>query len=219
MSHARVIFCRTFIQQYVFVFLWTPALRALMVSEGEDNNAAEENQEHKPLPLGVIFSTFMVCCMAGSSLFSILIQQAKAQVIAVGVLCLASVAMLIIATTQNGSMAFFAMNLFELSVGMYFPVMGTIKGSIVPEDKRAAVYNLYRIPLNAIVLCNLLTNLSSKTSFQISSGMLILATVLQYNLMKRRSLHDEQEEGAGGMKQEQGEQETVPLTTKSDANV
>ena len=48
---------------YIFVFMWTPALTSLM---GDDNDSVK-------LPFGVIFSTFMISCMAGSSLFSILI--------------------------------------------------------------------------------------------------------------------------------------------------
>jgi len=100
------------------------------------------------------------------------------------------------------------MNLFEMCVGMYFPVMGTMKGAIVPEDKRAAIYNLYRIPLNFIVLFSLLTDLTPKQSFQLNCGMLTTATILQIILMKRRSLHDEQEEK---VPTEVREQEAVPL--------
>lgn len=44
---------------YVFVFMWTPCLTALAKEE------AGEEEEFDGLPFGVIFSTFMVCCMAG----------------------------------------------------------------------------------------------------------------------------------------------------------
>ena len=40
---------------YIFVFLWTPVL---LIPKSED------------VPLGMIFSCFMVCIMIGSSLFS-----------------------------------------------------------------------------------------------------------------------------------------------------
>lgn len=169
------------------------------------------------LPFGVIFSTFMVCCMAGSSFFSILIQKNKAQVIAVGVLGVAAASMAIVAFSSSGDVAFAAMNLFEMCVGMYFPVMGTMKGSIVPEDKRAAIYNLYRIPLNFIVLFSLLTDLTPKQSFQLNCGMLTVATILQIMLMKRRSLHDEQEDGVPSKVEHQdNEQEIAPLTNDSE---
>jgi uncharacterized membrane protein YsdA (DUF1294 family) len=118
-----------------------------------------------------------------------------------------------VAFSSSGDVAFSAMNLFEMCVGVYFPVMGTMKGAIVPEDKRAAIYNLYRIPLNFIVLFSLLTDLTPKQSFQLNCSMLSVATVLQIILMKRRSLHDEQEEKVPS---EVREQEAVPLSTDTE---
>jgi hypothetical protein len=61
-----------------------------------------------------------------------------------------------------------------------------MKGAIVPESKRAAIYNLYRIPLNFIVLFSLLTNLKPWHSFLLNFFMLSTATVLQVRLMKQR---------------------------------
>ena len=64
--------------------------------------------------------------------------------------------------------------------------MGTMKGGIVPEDKRAAIYNLYRIPLNFIVLFSLEANLTPTISFALTASMLAVATGLQLVLTKRR---------------------------------
>merc|ERR1711935_804064 len=75
---------------------------------------------------------------------------------------------------------------FEVCVGMYFPIMGTMKGGIVPESKRAAIYNLYRIPLNFIVLSSLLNDLPASISFKLNAVMLATATGLQVVLAKRR---------------------------------
>ena len=72
---------------------------------------------------------------------------------------------------------------------MYFPIMGTMKGAIVPESKRSAIYNLFRVPLNFIVLFSLLTNLSPAQSFSLNSKMLTIASILQYWLMKRRAMN------------------------------
>jgi hypothetical protein len=98
----------------------------------------------------------------------------------------AAAAMLIVAVAPGSTLKFLGMNLFEVSVGMYFPVMGTLKGAIVPESKRAAIYNLYRIPLNFIVLFSLLTDLTPTTSFLLNFTMLSVATGLMYVLVKRR---------------------------------
>lgn len=159
---------------YIFVFMWTPALKGL-ASEGDGE-----------LPFGLIFSTFMVSCMAGSSLFSILIGSFKGEALCVGLLAVGSGAMAMVAMANSDTVSFIAMNLFEMCVGMYWPIMGTMKGGIVPEDKRAAIYNLYRIPLNFIVLFSLLTDLTPTQSFTLTCTMLAVATGLQVILMSRR---------------------------------
>jgi len=76
--------------------------------------------------------------------------------------------------------------LFEMTVGTYFPTMGTMKSAIVPESKRAAIYNLYRIPLNCIVLFSLLTDLTPHQSFILCTSMLSVATILQISLIKHQ---------------------------------
>jgi len=159
---------------YIFVFMWTPALTTLMVDKDVK------------LPFGVIFSTFMISCMAGSSLFSILIAHIKGEAMAVGVFAVAAVAMALVALGTTDTIKFVGMLIFEMCVGMYFPVMGTMKGAIVPEDKRAAIYNLFRIPLNFIVLFSLLTDLTPAMSFTLNAIMLSVATILQAILMTRR---------------------------------
>jgi MFS family permease len=161
---------------YIFVFMWTPALTA----------AAQSSNE---LPFGLIFSTFMVCCMAGSSLFSIQIEIFKVERLAVWVLAVATVSMALIAAANDMTLKFIAMNLFELTIGMYFPIIGTMKSMVVPDSNRAAIYNLFRIPLNFIVLFSLLTDLTPRQSFGLNCVMLSTATVLQYILMKRRELN------------------------------
>lgn len=164
---------------YIFVFMWTPALR---VSD-------DDNDPDNKLPHGLIFSTFMVCCMAGSSIFSIYIEKMKMEQLAVFVFGVAATSMMIISLSTSRTIKFIAMNIFEITVGMYFPIMGTLKGMIVPESKRAAIYTLFRIPLNFIVLFSLLTDLKPYQSFGLNSFMLCTATILQYWLMKRREMH------------------------------
>ena len=185
---------------YIFVFMWTPALRTL--TQGKEN-----------LPFGLIFSTFMVSCMCGSSLFSVLIGKFKGETLGVGVFAVASIAMALIAKGTTDTIAFVAMLLFEMCVGMYWPIMGTMKGYIVPEDKRAAIYNLYRIPLNFIVLFSLLTDLTPTQSFTLNGIMLATATLLQAILMKRRLPMQ------GNEKPSQKEEETVALTLEPGESV
>lgn len=161
---------------YIFVFMWTPLLKALAKAEGGSDD----------LPFGLIFATFMVCCMTGSSIFSIFVEQYPVEKLGIVVFGVASLAMAIVALEISETSCMMGMNLFEMCVGLYFPIMGTMKGGIVPEDKRAAIYNLYRIPLNFIVLFSLLTDLEPYVSFWLNFTMLGTATILQGILAKRR---------------------------------
>ena len=163
---------------YIFVFMWTPALKNL--------TPKEEGEDSVSLPFGLIFSTFMVCCMAGSSLFSILVERIKVEVLGIAVMLVSSMAMMAIVFSTSDVVSFVCMNLFEMCVGMYWPIMGTMKGGIVPEDQRAAIYNLFRIPLNFIVLTSLLTDLTPTQSFLANTTMLAVGTVCQTMLMKSR---------------------------------
>jgi hypothetical protein len=150
-----------------------------------------ENPAEEVLPFGVIFSTFMVFCMTGSSLFSILVGQYPVEKLAVGVVAVGAIAMGIVSLAISETVSFLGMNLFEICVGMYFPIMGTMKGIIVPESKRAAIYNLYRIPLNFIVVLSLLADPSPSVSFTLNFVMLAIATFLQAILTIRRAERNE----------------------------
>ena len=161
---------------YIFVFMWTPILKSLAEAAGESTD----------LPFGLIFATFMVCCMTGSSIFSILVEKHPVEKLGIIIFGVGSLAMAIVALEISSTISFLGMNLFEICVGMYFPIMGTMKGEIVPENMRAAIYNLYRIPLNFIVLFSLLTDLTPRFSFGLNATMLATATALQNTLNKRR---------------------------------
>lgn len=156
---------------YIFVFMWTPAMKA--VTEGD-------------LPFGLIFATFMVCCMAGSSIFSVLIGNIQVEKLGVYIFMIATASFALMAYSESETGTFIPFLLFEMTVGTYFPTMGTMKSVIVPESKRAAIYNLYRIPLNCIVLFSLLTDLTPKQSFMLCTCMLSIATYLQTRLIEHK---------------------------------
>ena len=58
---------------------------------------------------------------------------------------------------------------FEATVGIFYPAYGVIKSEKIPEDIRAAVMNIFRIPLNFFVVLLLLKvkYLSPTTVFSI----------------------------------------------------
>jgi MFS family permease len=186
---------------YIFVFMWTPAMQAKIKGD---------------IPFGLVFATFMVACMAGSSIFSVAIGSMKNEKIGVYALAFATGTFFLMALAPNDTLCMFAFLLFEMTVGLYFPMMGTMKSVIVPESKRAAIYNLYRIPLNFIVLFSLLTDLTPRTSFFLCTGMLAIATFLQTRVVNYQSTYystrDEEED------LEKGDNISKPLLENTESN-
>lgn len=148
-------------------------------------------EEGEPTPpFGHIFSCFMIMCMLGSRVFSFLsgilrVEQIGIVTCGVAMLCHATVVL-----TSDVSMRFVAFLAFEACVGMYFPLIGQLKGDIVPEDMRATIYNLYRLPLNVFVLLPLLLNFSITFTFIVTSVTLGCSTFCCVGLstMRREKL-------------------------------
>lgn len=156
---------------YTFVFLWTPVLKS--AAPGEE------------LPFGMIFASFMISCMTGSSLFQLLTDRnVSPQNITRYVFLLASISLILPVIFNHRTVVMVSFMLFEGCVGLYFPSFSTLKGIYVPESSRSAIYNLYRLPLNAIVLVVLLSEIESNIAFLVCSIMLAAAFVCSILLSK-----------------------------------
>lgn len=151
---------------YAFVFMWTPAIESAGVIP----------------PHGHVFSALMMACMCGSSVFNLMhpaIAPSKVLLFA----CLLAVVALALATSCIGRGLhmvwgiFLGFLLFEFCVGLYFPAVGTLKSDIVPEGVRAGVYNIYRVPLNAVTCCVLLFYTPLRVSLSILCGILGAASL------------------------------------------
>ncbi len=134
---------------YCFVFVWTPAL-----GQG--------------IPHGVIFATFMIAIAIGSLIFS---RFEKPVLVA----CFAGGVALMIALVPD--LRFLGFVSFELCCGIYFPSMASLKSKIVPENFRTTIYNLYRVPLNIVVVFVLVSNFSINMTIKICAGLLFAAAV------------------------------------------
>lgn len=116
---------------YLFVFLWVPALQVVSLREGD-------------LPFGIIFSAFMCCMSLGSVIYGISTDAAgsaiKHNASLASITCLvAALALVTSAISDTLAIRFWAFCVFEATVGMYFPIMGTLRGSIIPDETRASV--------------------------------------------------------------------------------
>ncbi|CAD6197169.1 unnamed protein product [Caenorhabditis auriculariae] len=161
---------------YTFVLEWTPALT--LAADGSS------------IPHGYIFAAFMVSTMIGSSLFKILSKQSRPEDFMRYVLLLAAICLSIpIIAPTSALMVFGAFLMFEVCVGIFWPAMGCLRGTYVPEETRSTTLNLFRIPLNLIVVFILLQNFSMIAIFKFCVMFLFLAAVAQHMLYSRTSVN------------------------------
>jgi len=151
---------------FIFVFNWTPALTHKMLS-----GKAEANP-----PYGLIFALFMLGCMVGARCCLKLGELFPSHVVAVIAILVATAANIALLFVTNLSAKLVLFLLFEVCVGMYYPCIGTVKASLVPEAQRATIYSLFRVPLNLIVIATLPIQ-STMTAFKISTACLFVSSV------------------------------------------
>mmetsp|Transcript_58241 Transcript_58241/g.103454 ORF Transcript_58241/g.103454 Transcript_58241/m.103454 type:complete len:529 (+) Transcript_58241:223-1809(+) len=160
---------------FAFVFYWTPALQS----------------KATPSPHGVIFSLFMMACMCGASWSTISSGCTKPAVQLTIVFSLGIIAFLIAAFCDGSDawvkVCFVAFLIFEFCCGAYFPSVGVVKSSIVPEHVRGAVYNIYRVPLNILVVSLMLSHFTMIKCFTLCATLLTvgLCSVIWISMERR----------------------------------
>jgi len=166
---------------FIFVYLWTPTL-----SSGQE-----------VIPLGKIFASFMLSIMIGSLAFKIFIKSATAQKILSLATTLFLSSTLIASQFASSSdilskyICFVSFLLIEISLGMYFPSIGTLRSELVPGSHRSTIINLFRIPLNLLTVGTLLAVKAGvvedrRMVFGITSVFLTVACIVTHNLSGRK---------------------------------
>lgn len=150
---------------YAFVFNWTPALSSKEV----------------PPPYGVIFALFMMACMCGASLATMTDNLVRPlpkliTVFSIGI-CSFAIAAWVGGSARFLGTTFMSFLAFEFCCGIYFPTAGVIKSEVVPERVRGTMYNIYRVPLNAVVVVLLLSDISLVRCFGVCATLLSVALV------------------------------------------
>lgn len=128
---------------------------------------------------------------AWPKLFNFLAAKYDVETILLGTLTLgcASHAYMLQSVWKDETRLLAAFVLFEVSVGLYFPAMGTIKSKVVPEECRTTIYNLYRIPLNMVVVLGLYFKASPPETLATTTTLLTVGVCL--SLALTRSCFDE----------------------------
>ncbi|KAI8904373.1 hypothetical protein EDD86DRAFT_194854 [Gorgonomyces haynaldii] len=133
---------------YSFVFLWAPVM--------------ERQMEH--VPFGLVFSSFMLSLMCGSLIVKKIHDPRYLLLLAFSI---ASLAFVIVVHLPHQVTTYVCFNLFELACGLYFPSMAAIKSTVIPEATRSTVMNLFRVPLNLMVVIMLRTVTDFNATFYI----------------------------------------------------
>ncbi|KAI6866567.1 major facilitator superfamily domain-containing protein [Hortaea werneckii] len=173
---------------YLFVFFWSPALKAARASSASTRGIPPENGgENAPgLPFGLIFASFMSAMMLGSmttsamNLTSNLKTSSRLTLHTVALAAIALVTPVLAKSSETG--VFWAFALFEICVGMYFPAMSKLKSEVVEERVRGKVYGMMRVPLNLFVVLALGSTKEGEayrdTMFRTAGSLLLIAFVV-----------------------------------------
>lgn len=151
---------------YLFVFMWTPAI----------DDIAPREINH-----GWMFANFMLSCMVGTEIFSRVSKTVSVEKCLIIVLGCASVTMFLSAQFASYHLRVGMFCLFELCVGAYWPAMGMQRSKYIPDQIRSTVMNIFRVPLNLIVIISLLNigSLSVSTTFSLCSFLHLGALLAQ----------------------------------------
>merc|ERR1719375_229257 len=121
--------------------------------------------------------------MLGSRIFTLIthfVSVARVGFYAVLLGTVSNAAVLLLGSPFSSFLAFL---LFELCIGLYFPMMGTLKAQLVPEHCRSTLYNVFRLPLNAIVVSSLVFEIGTRSSFLVTTCLLAVAAGIQRRIV------------------------------------
>jgi MFS transporter, MFS domain-containing protein family, molybdate-anion transporter len=183
---------------YTWVFTWVPSLLSLNPPGG--------------VPTGCVFSALMIAVTIGGIVYSPLqsfvkhklaAKNSEAELFASLIYLLASVAtalpvlclsysttdtMMLSRPTFCLDLVMISFLVFELCVGLFMPVAGTLRSKYVPDALQGAILNIFRLPLNFIVVTGTYAtnHLEASLVYKLISGCFLLAALLQATLIPQK---------------------------------
>lgn len=112
---------------------------------------ATADEAQRALPFGWIFGAFMVAVMLGSTLFQVASRGRSVESVATACYGIAALCLFAPLLTDAPLWAFGCFVVFEICCGVHFPLISTLRSRYVPEEARAALMSIYRVPLNLTV--------------------------------------------------------------------
>lgn len=133
------------------------------------------------LPVGLVFSCFMLAMTAGGSLPSLLLpllpESVAPEILSVVVYAVAAASMAVPLMTADFFTVFFAFLVLEAMVGTFNVCGGMLRSKYYLQEHQSAIISVFRMPLNfLVVLGTFLT--SSARSAEISSFGFVFRTLI-----------------------------------------
>eukprot|EP00040_Diaphanoeca_grandis_P042217 m.264415 g.264415 ORF g.264415 m.264415 type:complete len:433 (+) comp56133_c0_seq1:276-1574(+) len=154
---------------FTFVFNWVPA----MIHVYPWPNIA----------VGALFSTFMVCIAIGGTVYNAATTYGyPVEKCSLVIFVTAAVALSLPAIAPNSFPAVYGgFLLFETCVGASFACGGALRSKVMPEALQATIMNIFRFPLNILVIIGTSLDSWANTSqkFWVCVQWLVFAVVLQ----------------------------------------
>lgn len=123
---------------YTFVFMWVPTMFTVLKGD--------------KLPTGLVFSSLMVCISLGGLLFSSLLKITSVQKGIVLIFVVGAAALYLPVIRSDLTSVLCSFFVFEICVGMFNPAAGYLRSKVIPDSVQGRVMNLFRIPVNLLVV-------------------------------------------------------------------
>jgi len=123
---------------YSFVFMWVPTMFTVL--------------KGSPLPTGLVFSSLMACISLGGLLFSTLLKITTVQMGMVSIFLVGAASLVIPVYSTELVPVLTAFFIFEACVGAFQPAAGFVRSKVIPDAVQGSVMNMFRLPLNLLVV-------------------------------------------------------------------
>merc|ERR1712113_253899 len=134
-------------------------------------------------PTGLVFASLMTCISLGGVLFSpsMLLSLAPAEYIGVGCFVVGAAALMVPVFSTQVVAVLGAFLVFETCVGIFQPCGGVLRSKVIPDKLQGSVMNMFRIPLNSLVVVGtLLTDYyPARFVFGVITRWMLIGAVLQ----------------------------------------